>query len=113
MSNWLVYCFVVAVVVYCPGPMTMFALANAMHHGKRIAIIGILGGSLAYIGHLVIVYASLGVLSHLSPVWIKAVRISGASYFFWMAVTLYKFIFTKKDWLFLFLRNQHRHTSEN
>jgi homoserine/homoserine lactone efflux protein len=85
MDNWFVYAAVVTLVVFSPGPMTLFALTNAISYGRRIAIVGILGGSIAYIGHLLIVYESLAAMSALGPDTLKAIRILGGAYFLWLA----------------------------
>lgn len=85
MEHWLAYAVVVTVVVCSPGPMTIFAMANGLAHGQRIAITGILGGSVAYMGHLAIVYSSLATISHLEPGVLRGIRVLGGLYFLWLA----------------------------
>ncbi|MCR5867222.1 LysE family translocator [Aquincola sp. J276] len=85
MQAWWMYAAVVTAVVFSPGPMTLFAMANAMSHGRRAALVGILGGSTAYLGHLAIVYASLATIAGWSAGTLRAVRVAGGCYFLWMA----------------------------
>lgn len=85
MNNWLLYCLAVGLVVFSPGPMTLFALTNSLSYGKSFAVRGILGGSLAYCGHLLLAYFAMRHLVDLAPEALKLVRLLGAAYFFWLA----------------------------
>ena len=85
MNNWFLYCTAVTLVVFSPGPMTLFALTNAMSFGKRVAVRGILGGSLAYSGHLLLAYLIMHNTVDLDPASLKFVRILGGAYFIWLA----------------------------
>lgn len=85
MQAWWMYAAVVTAVVFSPGPMTLFAMANAMSHGRRAALVGILGGSTAYLGHLLIVHASLASIAGCSAGTLRAVRVAGGCWFLWMA----------------------------
>lgn len=85
MNNWLLYCLAVVLVVFSPGPMTLFALTNAMSYGKHVAVRGILGGSLAYVGHLLIAYLVMHNTANMDPSNLKVVRFLGGAYFLWLA----------------------------
>lgn len=85
MENVLIYCLVTFTVVYCPGPMTMFSLANGMSMSKMSSIAGILGGTTAYIAQILITFYSLKVIASYSEQIFQIIKIFGALYFFWMA----------------------------
>lgn len=90
MNNWLLYCLAVTLVVFSPGPMTLFALTNAMSYGKRVAVRGILGGSLAYSGHLLLAYLIIQNTITLDPFNLKLIRFLGGTYFLWLAYKQFK-----------------------
>lgn len=82
---WLGYCSVVALVVYCPGPMTMFSLANGLALPTRVALAGVAGGSLAYVGQLALTWGAIGLLAGHAPTVLGWIKAGGAGYFFWLA----------------------------
>lgn len=85
MENLLIYCIVTFTVVYCPGPMTMFSLANGLSMSKISSIIGVLGGTTAYIIQILITFFSLKIIAENSNQIFQIIKIFGAIYFFWMA----------------------------
>ncbi len=84
MSNWLVYCVTVTLVVFSPGPMTIFAMTNAIAHGRRVAVLGILGGTAAYSVHIFVVYMVMTNLIAMEAGLLKPVRWLGGIYFLWL-----------------------------
>lgn len=85
LAWWLGYCGVVALVVYCPGPMTMFSLANGLALPTRVALAGVLGGSVAYAGQLALTWGTLDLLAGHAPAVLAWIKAGGAGYFFWLA----------------------------
>ncbi|TDR76497.1 LysE family translocator [Paludibacterium purpuratum] len=85
MDQWLLYCGVVFLVVYCPGPMTMFSLSNGIALPRHVSLAGIAGGTVAYCLQIAVTYFSLGWIAAQSQGLFHAVKLAGAGYFFWMA----------------------------
>lgn len=90
MDNWLLYCAAVSLVVFSPGPMTLFALTNSILYGRRVAVRGILGGSLAYCCHLLLAYLTIREMVAVSHEALRIIRLFGATYFFWLAYKQYQ-----------------------
>ncbi len=89
MATYWLFLLLTAVTIVSPGPGVMLTLSNAMRHGYRGAIGGILGiaaGSFVVAG---VSAAGLGALLAYSPRMFAAVKIAGAAYLIFLGVKLW------------------------
>ncbi|TDV46271.1 LysE family translocator [Actinophytocola oryzae] len=79
-----VACVVISVV---PGPDMMFIMANGIARGRRTGVVAAAGMSTGMLGHTVAAALGLGALLQAAPVALEAVRIAGAVFLVYMAIT--------------------------
>jgi threonine/homoserine/homoserine lactone efflux protein len=77
-------CVVISVV---PGPDMMFILANGIARGRTAGVVAAAGMSTGMAGHTVAAALGLGALLQAAPVALDAVRIAGAVFLVYLAVT--------------------------
>ena len=79
-SLWLTLLVACIVISFTPGAGAVNTMGNALNHGFRRAIWGILGQQAALIVHIAIVALGVGVLVASSPVLFNVIRYAGAAY---------------------------------
>lgn len=84
--TFILYCLLISFIVYCPGPMTLFALTTAMQHGTKAAIPPILGSSLGYIILLITVFLGLGLILQHSIFLFSLIKDAGAAYLIYLGI---------------------------
>jgi threonine/homoserine/homoserine lactone efflux protein len=77
-------CVVISVV---PGPDMMFIMANGIARGRAAGVVAAAGMSSGIVGHTVAAALGLGALLQAAPVALDAVRIAGAIFLLYLAVT--------------------------
>jgi homoserine/homoserine lactone efflux protein len=86
MAEWFLYCLLTLPIVYAPGPMTLFSMANGVRVGYARTCFAIAGGSTAYIIQMTIVALGIGVMLQESPLALKMVKYVGAVYIIYMGI---------------------------
>ncbi|MFT3798044.1 LysE family transporter [Microbacterium sp.] len=87
-SLWLTLLLACVVISFTPGAGAINTMGNALNHGFRRAIWGILGQQAALIVHIAIVALGVGVLVASSPVLFEIIRYSGAAYLAYLGLRL-------------------------
>ena len=84
--------FVVAAVVICvvPGPDQLFILASTMRHGNRGGVAAAVGMSIGMGVHTTAAVVGLSALIRSSAVAFEAIRITGALYLLWLAISAFR-----------------------
>lgn len=87
-SLWLTLLVACIVISFTPGAGAINTMGNALNHGFRRAIWGILGQQAALIVHIAIVALGVGVLVASSPVLFNVIRGAGAAYLAYLGLRL-------------------------
>ena len=87
-SLWLTLLVACIVISFTPGAGAINTMGNALNHGFRRAIWGILGQQAALIVHIAIVALGVGVLVASSPVLFNVIRYAGAAYLAYLGLGL-------------------------
>ncbi|MEQ4208310.1 LysE family translocator [Actinopolymorpha sp. B9G3] len=92
MNHALLIGFVVAValVSLVPGPDMLFIVANAITGGRRAGVVAALGMSTGLACHTVAAALGLGALMQAAPTLLEGVRIAGAVFLVYLAVTTWR-----------------------
>lgn len=88
LSLWLTLLVACVVISFTPGAGAINTMGNALNHGFRRAIWGILGQQAALIVHIAIVALGVGVLVASSPVLFNIIRYAGAAYLAYLGLRL-------------------------
>ncbi len=89
MDSSTVIAFVVACVVISvvPGPDMMFIIANGIARGRAAGVVSAVGMSTGIAVHTILAALGLGALLAAAPVALEAVRIAGAVFLVYLAVS--------------------------
>jgi threonine/homoserine/homoserine lactone efflux protein len=87
LSLLLAFAAACAVISLVPGPDMMFILANGIARGRAAGVVAAAGMSTGLAGHTVAAALGLGALLAAAPVALEAVRIVGAIFLVYLAVT--------------------------
>ena len=87
-SLWLTLLVACIVISFTPGAGAINTMGNALNHGFRRAIWGILGQQAALVVHIAIVALGVGVLVASSPVLFNVIRYAGAAYLAYLGLRL-------------------------
>ena len=90
MDQYLVYIFIVAITVASPGPGVILTLSNAIRHGVKSALFGVIGIALGILIIAIISASSLGVLLATSAVAFTVLKFVGAAYLIYLGVKLWR-----------------------
>ncbi|CAH0159902.1 LysE family transporter [Microbacterium sp. Bi121] len=80
LTVWLSLLTASIVISFTPGAGAINTMSNALAHGWRRSVWGVIGQQLALIVHVVIVAAGVGLLVSRSSILFDIVRYSGAAY---------------------------------
>ncbi|WP_040166500.1 LysE family transporter [Microbacterium gorillae] len=86
LSLWLTLLGATIVISFTPGAGAVFTMGNALNHGFRRAIWGILGQQTALIIHIIIVALGVGVLVASSEIAFNVIRYAGAAYLVFLGI---------------------------
>jgi threonine/homoserine/homoserine lactone efflux protein len=84
MLAFAVACVVISIV---PGPDMAFIMANGIARGRTAGVVAAAGMSTGMVGHTVAAALGLGALLQAAPVALEAVRIAGAVFLVYLAIT--------------------------
>lgn len=87
-SLWLTLVLACVVISFTPGAGAINTMGNALNHGFRRAIWGILGQQAALVVLITIVALGVGVLVTSSPVLFAIIRYAGAAYLAYLGLRL-------------------------
>lgn len=80
------YIAILTAIIYCPGPMMMFCMANSIKRGPRAVLPALWGGSSAYIVQLIVVSLGLGLLLRHSVEAFDIIKWIGAAYLIYLGL---------------------------
>jgi len=85
LSHYLSFCVLVFAIVYSPGPMTMFMMANGMkkQHGSFLPVL--MGSNNAYLLSIILFTAGLTQLLQKNLMLLKLIQLTGIFYLFYLA----------------------------
>ncbi len=87
LSIVLAFAVACAVISLVPGPDMMFIVANGIARGRAAGVVAAAGMSTGLAGHTVAAALGLGAVLQAAPVALDAVRIAGAVFLVYLAVT--------------------------
>ncbi|WP_020575040.1 LysE family translocator [Actinopolymorpha alba] len=92
MDHALLAAFVVAVALIsvAPGPDMLFIVANALTGGRRAGVVAALGMSTGLAVHTTAAAFGLGALIRAAPLVLDGVRIAGALFLIYLAITTWR-----------------------
>jgi threonine/homoserine/homoserine lactone efflux protein len=83
----IAYLAAVAALTLSPGPDTMFVMASSASGGPRAGIAATLGIATGCLGHALMAAVGISALIAASPIAFDTIRIAGALYLIWIALT--------------------------
>lgn len=90
MDQYILYLLIVTVTVASPGPGVILTLSNAIRHGIKPALSGVLGISSGIFIIALVSASSLGVLLATSTVAFSILKYIGAAYLIYLGIKLWK-----------------------
>ena len=87
MDQVLGFGLVAVVLIAIPGPSVVFTIGRALAHGRRIALLTVLGNSLGLLTVVALVSVGLGNLVATSDAVFNVLRYGGAAYLIWLGVS--------------------------
>lgn len=88
LTVWLSLAAASVVISFTPGAGAINTMSNALAHGWRRAVWGIIGQQLALIVHVMIVAAGVGLLVSRSPILFDIIRYTGAAYLAFLGIRM-------------------------
>lgn len=88
LTVWLSLLTASVVISFTPGAGAINTMSNALAHGWRRSVWGVIGQQLALVVHVVIVAAGVGLLVSRSPVLFDIVRYAGAAYLAFLGIRM-------------------------
>ena len=88
LAVWFSLLTASVVISFTPGAGAINTMSNALNHGWRRSIWGIVGQQLALVVHVAIVAAGVGLLVSRSEVLFNGIRYAGAAYLVFLGIRL-------------------------
>lgn len=88
LTVWLSLLAASVVISFTPGAGAINTMSNALAHGWRRSVWGVIGQQLALIVHVIIVAAGVGLLVSRSPLLFDIVRYAGAAYLAFLGIRM-------------------------
>lgn len=85
LAGFATLCLVLVVI---PGPSVMFILSQAMAHGRRAALLSVLGNSSGAYLQILLVSIGLGSILEQSVLLFTACKVLGAVYLVWLGIKM-------------------------
>jgi threonine/homoserine/homoserine lactone efflux protein len=79
-----------AVILIVPGPAVLFIIGRALSHGRRIALLSVLGNSAGTYLAAVGISLGLGPFLQRSDVVFQTIKLLGAAYLVWLGVQAFR-----------------------
>lgn len=89
-SHLLAFALTAFVVIVIPGPSVMFIVGRALAHGKRAALLSVVGNTLGEYVQVVVVAVGIGVIVERSIIVFDVVKLGGAAYLVWLGVQAWR-----------------------
>ena len=90
MDQYLFYLLIVAVTVASPGPGVILTLSNAIRHGVKPALAGVIGVALGIFIIALVSASSVGVLLATSALAFTILKYIGAAYLIYLGIKLWR-----------------------
>lgn len=87
LSTVLAFALACVVISVVPGPDMMFIMANGIARGRAAGVVAAAGMSSGLAVHTVLASLGLGALLQAAPIALEAVRIAGAVFLVYLAIT--------------------------
>jgi threonine/homoserine/homoserine lactone efflux protein len=78
--DFAVFALTATILVFCPGPNTLYVVTRSIEQGCKAGIISSLGIQLGSVIHIILVVLGITALFAASPVALVVIRIAGAAY---------------------------------
>jgi threonine/homoserine/homoserine lactone efflux protein len=85
-GHLLAFALTAFVIIVIPGPSVMFIVGRALAHGRRAAVLTVVGNTVGEYLQVVVVAVGIGVLVERSIVAFDAVKLAGAAYLIFLGV---------------------------
>ncbi|WP_067703699.1 LysE family translocator [Nocardia jejuensis] len=86
VANVVTFLVAAFVIVVIPGPGVLFVIGRALTHGRRAALLSVLGHSIGVLTVLCLVAAGLGTVLAASAIALAVVKFAGALYLMYLGV---------------------------
>jgi len=87
LQNIVTFIAFALVIIAIPGPSVMFAISRALVHGKRGAVLTVVGNGIGVFGQALAVSIGLGVLIQSNDVLMHVIRLAGAAFLMYLGIT--------------------------
>ena len=77
-------------IIIIPGPSVMFVISRALSHGRRAALLTVVGNAAGFYAQVVLVAFGLGALLERSIVVYNTVKFVGALYLVWLGIQTFR-----------------------
>ena len=88
LTVWLSLLTASVVISFTPGAGAINTMSNALAHGWRRSVWGVIGQQLALVVHVIIVAAGVGLLVSRSPLLFDVIRYAGAAYLAFLGIRM-------------------------
>jgi threonine/homoserine/homoserine lactone efflux protein len=75
-----------AVIILVPGPSVLFIVGRALAHGRRTALLSVLGNAVGSLLAALVIAVGLGPVLQRWDVVLEVVKVAGAAYLVWLGV---------------------------
>ena len=89
-GHLLAFTLTAFVVIVIPGPSVMFIVGRALAHGRRAALLTVVGNTLGEYVQVLVVAVGIGVLVERSIVVFDVVKLGGAAYLVWLGIQAWR-----------------------
>jgi len=96
-TSWFAFVIMMTAIAYTPGPMTMFAMSSSVQNGFYKTLPGIVGGSVAYIIQMIVVYLGLGVIVQNSTLVFNTIKWAGVAYLILLGIKNWRLLITEAE----------------
>ncbi|MFZ0171547.1 MAG: LysE family transporter, partial [Acidimicrobiales bacterium] len=79
-DHLLAFSLTAFVIIVIPGPSVMFIVGRALAHGRRAALLTVIGNTLGEYVQVVVVAVGIGLLVERSILVFNVVKLAGAAY---------------------------------
>jgi threonine/homoserine/homoserine lactone efflux protein len=89
-DHLLAFALTAFVIIVIPGPSVMFIVGRALAHGKRAALLTVIGNTVGEYVQVIVVAVGIGVLVERSILLFDVVKLAGAAYLVWLGVQAFR-----------------------
>ncbi|MGA8681481.1 MAG: LysE family translocator, partial [Acidimicrobiales bacterium] len=89
-DHLLAFSLTAFVIIVIPGPSVMFIVGRALAHGRRAALLTVIGNTLGEYVQVVVVAVGIGLLVERSILVFNVVKLAGAAYLVWLGVQVFR-----------------------